>query len=187
METEKRIGWESAEFNSTENLVMSCTCDGFVVSSEINMEGRKAYFEIGISLDWKVQKFQVRSSLGPAFGISYESDGNGNWQHDGIDLPEFEGCIDIDILPSPFTNTLPIRRLDFETRKSHEIKVLYMDLLKCEVYPVLQKYTRLSGTHYKFETVPNGFEAILSVDVDGFVIEYPGLFSRRKPSPDANG
>ncbi|HVU10099.1 MAG TPA: putative glycolipid-binding domain-containing protein, partial [Phototrophicaceae bacterium] len=42
------------------------------------------------------------------------SDGHGKWRDaDDNPLPELDGCIDVDISATPFTNTLPIRRIQW--------------------------------------------------------------------------
>lgn len=43
---------------------------------------------------------------------------------------------------------------------------------------VNQKYKRLSNNKYKYENIPNDFEAVILVDQEGFIIDYPGLFKR---------
>ena len=47
----------------------------------------------------------------PGRAIELRADGRGHWADaaTGSPLP-LDGCVDIDIYPSPFTNTLPIRR-----------------------------------------------------------------------------
>ena len=62
--------------------------------------------------------------------------------------------------------------------ESQEISVLYFDLEAGKVDLRKQRYTRLSERQYRFETVPAGFCATIDVDENGFVLEYPGLFSR---------
>lgn len=48
-----------------------------------------------------------------------KSDGNGHWKdHKGELFPDLGGCNDIDLYFSPFTNTLPIRRLLLKPGKS---------------------------------------------------------------------
>ncbi|HET9206346.1 MAG TPA: putative glycolipid-binding domain-containing protein, partial [Burkholderiaceae bacterium] len=43
--------------------------------------------------------------------LSLTSDGRGRWHDgDGRPLVDLDGCIDIDIWPTPFTNSFPIRR-----------------------------------------------------------------------------
>jgi hypothetical protein len=58
------------------------------------------------------------------------------------------------------------------------VNVLYVDVFKQEIKPVQQHYTRLSKDEYKYENVPNDFEAVITVDHSGLVVSYPGLFVR---------
>lgn len=63
--------------------------------------------------DWHLREavFHVESETGVR-KLHLLADGRGHWQDgDGEALPAFDGCLDIDIWPSPFTNTFPIRRL----------------------------------------------------------------------------
>ena len=69
-------------------------------------------------------------------------------------MNEFKGCIDIDISLTPFTNSLPINRLEWELNKPRQINVMFLDILSHEIIPVQQRYTKLSNTEYKFETRP---------------------------------
>ena len=48
--------------------------------------------------------------------LSLTGDGAGRWQIDGRDAPDLDGCLDLDIQVTPFTNSLPIRRLDLAAR-----------------------------------------------------------------------
>jgi uncharacterized protein len=90
----------------------------------------------------------------------------------------FAGCIDIDIPLTPFTNTLPVSRLNLKNGEEQRIKVIYLDILEATIRPVQQKYTRLSPTVYHYENIPNDFEADITVDDRGFVVDYPSLFRR---------
>ena len=60
---------------------------------------------------------------------------------------------------------------------SEVIKVIYIDVFE-GIRTVQQKYTRLSASTYKYENVPNDFEAVITMDDAGFILEYPGLFRR---------
>ena len=55
---------------------------------------------------------------------------------------------------------------------------MFLDILSHEIIPVQQRYTKLSNTEYKFENVPNDFEAVITVDESGIVVNYPELFVR---------
>ena len=91
---------------------------------------------------------------------------------------QFKNCIDVDIAVTPFTNTLPIRRLQLQPNQPQQIQVIYCDILNQVIKPVSQQYIRLSNNEYHYENIPNDFEATIKVDESGFVIDYPGLFVR---------
>jgi hypothetical protein len=107
-----------------------------------------------------------------------ESDGKGNWMLNGKEAGKFKGCIDVDIAVTPFTNTLPINRLQLKEGELHEIQVIYCDLLEQQIRPVRQKYVRLSDKSYHYENIPNDFEADITVDEHGLMVDYPELFVR---------
>jgi hypothetical protein len=109
------------------------------------------------------------------------ADGEGRWQRrSGEAVSELEGCIDVDISATPFTNTLPIRRLGLEPGEFEELAVAYIRVPELLVGAERQRYGCLrvqgDGELYRFEALPSGFTAELPVDTDGLVIDYPGLF-----------
>src|SRR5438045_236669 len=60
----------------------------------------------------------------PAPTLHVYADGQGHWTAaSGEALPDLDGCIDVDISVTPFTNTLPIRRLALASGASQEIVV----------------------------------------------------------------
>lgn len=102
----------------------------------------------------------------------------GQWQIHGSIIEDFIGCTDVDIAITPFTNTLPIRRLKLQPGEEREIRVIYFDLLEGTIKPLSQKYRCLTPTVYHYENIPNDFEADITVDEHGLVIDYPQLFTR---------
>lgn len=110
--------------------------------------------------------------------FSYHSDGKGNWIKEGVPVNEFKGCVDVDISITPFTNTLTINRINLSVNEKKQIDVLYVDVLTRLIKPVRQSYKRISETEYKLESVPNDFEAVITVDKSGLVVNYPDLFER---------
>jgi hypothetical protein len=115
--------------------------------------------------------------------IRLESDGLGNWANEwGHSAPELKGCFDVDITATPFTNTLPIRRLRLAPGQSAEIKVVYITIPEMQVRVEPQEYTCLetssAGGRFRFESLSDGFTAVITVDADGLVQDYPGLFKR---------
>jgi hypothetical protein len=156
---------------------------GFEINSVIIGEYKGIIYQVEYQIktnpSWQTVQFQVKSQHSNQTDLHrFESDGKGNWLSNGKQCKQFEGCIDIDIPLTPFTNTLPINRLQLKHNEEHQIKVIYLDLLEQQVKPVYQKYKRLSDTEYHYQNVPNDFEATIEVDASGLVVKYPGLFTR---------
>jgi hypothetical protein len=105
--------------------------------------------------------------------------------HAGAGLPGTEdldtlfGAFDVDLTGSPFTNTLPIRRLGLlkaEPGVAHRLNVAWVLLPSLEVVQADQIYTALGDGRVRFAN--ETFSADIDVDDDGFVLHYPGLARR---------
>ena len=112
--------------------------------------------------------------------LSLQTDGHGHWRDDsGHTIVELDGCVDIDIWPTPFTNTFPIRREPMATgeRRTFRMAWIFGPDLTFQAKP--QAYTRLADRLYLFESLDgSGFRAELPVDDEGIVLDYPELFRR---------
>jgi len=176
--------WTGREYYSLENCLVTDKTSGAEVNSVIiGYYDEKIYkieYRIITNQNWETVFFEIISQhSNQTQSIRFEGDGKGNWVSNHKQADQFTGCIDIDIPLTPFTNTLPIRRLNLSQNQTQEIKVIYCDLLEQQVKVVCQRYTCLSNTEYHYENVPNDFEATIEVDNDGFVIDYPSLFVRK--------
>lgn len=139
----------------------------------------KVDYLIRTNRNWETVGVEIESRhSNQTQSIRLEADGKGNWLSNGKRADLFAGCIDVDISLTPFTNTLPINRLRLRQGQTQEIRVVYCNLLEHQLQAVRQKYTRLSDTEYRYENVPNDFEATILADESGFVVDYPGLFVR---------
>ena len=88
--------------------------------------------------------------------------------------PEYSDCIDVDLSFTPATNTLPIRRLGLDIGEEAEIHVAWLVWPELTVQRVLQRYTRIAEDRYRY--TQDEFEAELTVDRQGLVLEYEGLW-----------
>ena len=126
---------------------------------------------------WRVLKSDLATASGRFLALS--ADGAGTWRDErGGLLPELSGAVDIDIEATPFTNTLPIRRLGLAEGDSAAIRVAYVSLPELAVTSGEQHYIRLAAQRYRFESLDSDFTAELPVDAHGLVLDYPGLFRR---------
>ena len=171
--TEKGGGLEHLELEVEDTCVMA---EGVLIGPA---GGR--LFACGYLLrcdgQWRVRSLDVH--VAGKGRVSLRSDGAGTWSDaDGTALPVLQGCTDIDLSGSPFTNTLPIRRLGDALAQRQEIRVAYVDLPRLDVQPVAQAYTRLAPDKILFESLSRPFSAALEVDGDGLVLRYEGMFMR---------
>ena len=114
--------------------------------------------------------------------LTLQTDGQGLWRYgDGRSIAELDGCRDIDIWPTPFTNTFPIRREPMAVGERRQFLMAWVFGPDLTVHPQPQAYTRLSDRLYLFENLDgSGFQAELPVDEEDIVVDYPDLFRRVK-------
>jgi len=89
-------------------------------------------------------------------------------------------ALDIDLAYSPLTNTLPVRRLgllDAAKGTQHAITVAWILVPSLEVIDSLQTYRAARPGSVRFAS--GTFAAEITLDEDGFVLNYPGLATRR--------
>jgi hypothetical protein len=124
--------------------------------------------------------FPPKASFGGAHGKKLTTDGAGSWTDgSGAPLAHLSGAIDVDLSASPFTNTLPIRRLLLAQGRSADILVAYIAFPELTVAIDRQRYTCLEPDRsYRFESLDSDFSRDIEVDGDGLVVTYPGLFRR---------
>jgi hypothetical protein len=152
------------------------TISGVIIGQQ---EGAKfgLHYRLRVDSNWHTRAAYLRTASGHV--LELESNGQGSWIENGKLRPELQGCIDIDIQATPLTNTLPIRRLEWEAGQVTDIRLCYIAIPDLTVTVQAQRYTALTpGALYRFESLENGFTAGLPVDEDGFVRDYPGLFRR---------
>src|SRR5262245_6466607 len=111
-------------------------------------------FRLTYRLTWD-DTWQLRSAeLGitterSSRSLTLQTDGQGHWRHgDGRPIAELDGCRDIDIWPTPFTNSFPIRRAPMAVRERRQFLMAWIFALDMTVHPQPQAYTRLAGRLY---------------------------------------
>jgi hypothetical protein len=106
------------------------------------------------------------------------SDGAGSWTDDRAEpLSHLRGCIDIDLWPTPLTNSLPLWRAHWEIGQPQRFAMAWIDGDEMTVRRDEQSYTQLDATHFRFQNA-DGFDRVLEVDDALLVVKYPKLFER---------
>lgn len=177
------VRWRPVEGEGIEHLTIAPFADGIRADSVLigDRSGTPygVHYRIDCDQHWTVLSFTIQTTTGTRLAL--RSDGHGHWRDDdGRALPEFDGCIDIDLAGTPFTNTLPIRRLGL-TRAAGTARLTMLYVPFDTFRPVRdgQHYTCLEdGRLYRYEAEDRSFRADLAVDADGLVLDYPTLFQR---------
>jgi hypothetical protein len=201
----RNLYWAPWDEPGLEHLHLKVTADGAeALGLILRMRGKQHFrcrYELQTDPGWRVRHLSF--AVMPAGGdgppgsqvgsrVELESDGQGNWRVDGEPSAELEGCLDLDIQLTPFTNSLPIRRLGLEPEESAQLRVAYLALPELVPQAVEQRYTCLApldknaggkkGGRYRYEGLFRDFTAELPVDGDGLVMDYPETFRRVWPT-----
>ena len=187
---ERQVMWSPWTGPGLEHLRMlqrqeGIVADGLILGVKEQAPFRLRY-EIRCDLQWRVRAIQLIPLDGSSRSLHFFSDSTGNWTTEsGEALPLLKGCLDVDISATPFTNTLPIRRLALQPGSSATLSMAYFSVPQMRIEVTQQRYicleTTSTGGRYRFESLVDGishFTAELPVDQDGLVLDYPELFRR---------
>jgi hypothetical protein len=176
------VRWRSEGGTGLERLFIENGSNGIKAEGlVIGDRGSQNYglrYTVCCDTNWVVREVSLDVQGGG--NLRLFSDGNGNWENgEGVALAELAGCIDVDISATPFTNTLPIRRLKLSEGQREAIRVVYIPVPSLVPAAAEQAYTCLvQNERYRYEGIFRNFETDLEVDPEGIVLDYPSLFTR---------
>jgi uncharacterized protein len=178
----RALSWARVDDDGFEHLLVEATAaDGVVLAVDEQRRPFRLAYQLRWDPLWRVH--EARLAVTTEHGtrtLTLGSDGKGCWRDgEARALPQLEGCLDIDIWPTPFTNTFPIRREPMAVGQRRVLVVAWIAAPELSVRASRQAYTRLADDRYTFESLDGErFTAELVVDADGLVLEYDGLFRR---------
>lgn len=187
---ERHVIWIPWEEPGLEHLHLIRNNDSIIADSVIigvyQQVPFRAQYEICCDSSWRLRSVQLSLLSHSPQEIHLATDGKGTWTNEsGEVISALSGCLDVDISATPFTNTLPIRRLALRPGTSSTLNMVYIAVPQMQVAVVEQRYTCREVTsnrgRYSYESLKNGvswYTAELPVDGDGLVINYPELFRR---------
>ena len=176
------VRWHDWSGKGIEHLVLLEGSDETIAEAAIlgttGDEDFAARYRILCDKSWQVRKAEI-AQIGSGHTLEIASDGTGNWvDGSATPMPQLTGAIDIDISITPFTNTLPIRRLGMQDGQSTDILAVYVQLPGLTVTTDRQRYTCLEPNRYRYESLDSDFTREIEVDDHGLIVTYPGVFRR---------
>ena len=100
--------------------------------------------------------------------------------HQGESRAAYDGALDVDVVFSPFFNALPIRRCGLmERADSITVPTIYVRLPEMSVSSAMVSYSSAApGAGEGIKVHSPVSETTLTVDADGFIVNYPDLAER---------
>lgn len=141
--------------------------------------------------DWVHRRMEVEARWSDGFARLDLRREQGAWTENGVPRPDLDVALDCDLGACPMTNTMPVLRHRLHERPGDtEFLMAFIEVPDLRVVPSTQRYTHLEarpdgGAVVRYRS--GSFQSDLTIDADGFVVDYPQLGRRIRPSPPVSG
>ncbi len=103
--------------------------------------------------------------------------GAGEWRLNANQQQIDGSCMDLDLGSTPATNLTQLRRLTLAVGDAADVPVAWLDVTSGTLTVLDQHYARISSDTYRYEAPRFKYSGLLRVRPDGFVVDYPGLWT----------
>lgn len=168
--------WEPWEGTGAEELSVEWDNGGW--TAQARSTRLDVTYVVRFSPTWQVRQFLLfRDAEEPDLWLA--TDGHARWgEMNGAHRTDLDGCTDLSIVGSPFSLTMPVRRLPLHVGDRAEIHTAEIDTELLLVLPVHERYTRLGERRWRKETVTPGTATEWDVDEHGLPYDVDGSFRR---------
>ena len=168
--------WRTWDHEHLETVTLRWENEGWTATGEV---GREAVtYVLRLSATWQVRQFLLFRDLDEP-DLWLGADGTGRWgEMNGDHRHDLAGCTDIDLAVTPFTNSIPIRRLTLDVGASADVVAATIDIDALGVVPVRQRYERLTARRFRRTNLDSGEITEFDVDEYGLVHDEPDTFRR---------
>lgn len=168
------VRWTTWDRQHTEHLTLRWENEAWTATGRVGRE--QVEYVIRLSPLWQVRQFLLFRDLAEP-DLWLGTDGHGRWgEMNGAHRPELDGAHDIALDVTPFTMSLPIRRLPLHVGDAFDLTVLRVDVETLAVVPTTMAYHRLAANEWRI-TGPLGPNTV-AVDEHGLVTDVEGAFRR---------
>jgi hypothetical protein len=168
-------------------------CRLFQAGSEWHLEGTAVFsyehrpcrlaYHVICDAAWHTLSARVEGRVGQdEVALMLVPDRDQRWWLNEDEVQAVRGCTDIDLNFSPSTNIIPIKRLHLAVGETAEVKAAWLKFPSFKLEPLQQRYSRLEEMLYRYESGSGQFRADLRTNQDGFVIDYPDIWTAEAAS-----
>ncbi|HVK79277.1 MAG TPA: putative glycolipid-binding domain-containing protein [Verrucomicrobiae bacterium] len=134
------------------------------------------HYSVDVDENWRALSGRLRGHLGTS-AIAHDIARDGDtWRLDGMPITAVNGLLDLDFGFTPATNFQQVRRMNLRDGERADIAVAWFDIGETKLTALAQHYERRDAAHYWY-TSPTGYEATLVLAENGFVRQYPELWT----------
>lgn len=184
--SQRRVAWAWTDRPGLEALRLvrrgtGTTADGSVL---VFLDGAPVSVRYTMEHDaaWHFRRARIETDRAGSTRVIDIRLQNRTWSVDGTVRADLEGCEDLDVAVTPYTNTPPLVAHPLAPGATRRLRVAWVQVPGFDIQPVEQEYTRLGSTggvvRYRYRNLHNGFTGELTLGADGLVVEY-GPWSRR--------
>lgn len=171
------VAWE--EDGGDELTTITWENEGWTVSGLVSRA--RVQYVLRLTAQWQLSQFLLFRDLDEP-DLWLGTDGAGRWgEVNGAHRPELDGCYDLDLACTPFTQTLPVRRLGLDVGEQAHLGVVHVDPETLAVRRVERRYTRLGSHRWRDESIAEATAVEFDVDDHGVPVDHPPGW-RRRPS-----
>jgi hypothetical protein len=136
---------------------------------------------------WR-RRLELRRHTDGAWSFNADEEGNVDLPSAGGDLTSLTGALDCDLALSPVTNLMPVLRHDLLSGGGPiELTMAWVSVPDLSVQADGQRYTFLRADRdscvIRYEATDGTFAADITLDLEGIVIDFPGIARRLPQSP----
>ena len=168
--------WRTWDHEHLETLTLRWENEGWTATGEV---GREAItYVIRLSATWQVRQFLLFRDLDEP-DLWLGADGTGRWgEMNGAHRHDLAGCTDIGLAVTPFTMSIPIRRLGLAVGEHACVTAALVDVDTLGALRVAQRYERVTARRFRRTHLDTGETIEVVVDEYGLVHDQSDAFRR---------
>lgn len=179
MPWQREMTWRRIDERGQERCIMVCAAELCAMEGlgavAINGSGLVFEYRIQLTPNWEVQQVTIVAHLGgEEFTLTLEHRSEAGWFANGERAIELDACTDVDFSFSPSTNTVAIKRLSLAVGEEGTSVAVYVTEPELKIGVLEQRYRRIDDRRYEYRAAD--FTAVIEVDQDSLVTDYPELF-----------